>query len=320
MNFMKTASGHTRAEEWYSNLQSTGQECQTMNFDTNLYIDGPDINMAYQDAVLWHNILTDERFENATAETVFVNYIDAVLNNLTVPNSAAILKTLLRNVSPSTAERDAQDAYQSDLVCKGGAPTRISPTSDGWNRLASLIIYLTPPENISVPSPLDVSINGQNYLRWFFGVHPDHKPPLKKSVFWLTKYQALEDCFSSKNGREALSRVGLESTPGTTIYALIVNSAAIWDHLRIPTVADSEFYHMWGATQRTDDPHGWTRHTELGNNHGVPELVIRRENLAQYIDSGDVYLEDFNLSCDLLHISSEHAKKRWQDEIEPTIF
>ena len=318
MDFLGGAGGRDRAQNWFRDLQAGGQECAAVDFD-KWFSSGTTVPMAYQSAVAWHNITVDERFPSAVAERAFADYVDRILDPSDGASTTADVQLLSFLWNVNTPQRATfKTEYHDQMVAAGetpGAPpTGISPDTDGWERLASLVKHVSPPRHLY----LDPDSNPDGYLEWY--LTNSYAP----AVVWLTRYRDMGDCLSSQDGKECLSRVGVEcnelrSGDPRAVYVIVVTSDAIWDHLRIPTVADSALYYLWGATRKPDGPTGMTRHTLLGHGHGVPELVVKTEQLVPLLDSGDVRLEARGLSCGSLHISREHAEKRWHDEIEHEI-
>jgi hypothetical protein len=293
----------------------------------------------YRSGVVWHNIMADERFDDTTEEVAFASLLDRVLDPamvLPAPDPSAILE-FLRWASPPASTAGLQQEFLQDAFCRGmripAPPDGIAPDSDGWNRLASLVRYCEPPEDI------DMSLDaGKSYLKWLCGVHPRlHNPYARlKGVVWLTRYSILGDLFvaGDKDGvvvpgpavLDAVASVGVECHEGDRFVLMVVDSAAVWQDLRIPTVADSRFYYMWCATRKDEGPHGMTRHTRDGKKHGVPELVVRIQDLAHQLDSGAVRLQVADqpdgtkpvvsgVSEESLRISETHARTRWSTEI-----
>jgi len=274
---------------------------------------------------------------DVTAEEHFVEFIDRVLDNTTrtpgsfVSEGARILD-FLRQQNPKPPEGGYHSEFRNDLAGKGETPNGINWETPGWDKLASLIIVptMTPEQSSQLVDPSQDE--GVDYLRWYLGFHGSVENPRAqtKSVVWLTKYDGVKNVFPD-DVKEALAKVGVECySPNTRVYLMVVNSEAVWDKLHIPTVADSEFYYMWAATRRADGSHGMTLHTTGGRGQGVPELVIRREDLREVIEAGAVKLESLDLGggtgrvvegiCpDPLLLSSEHARSRWQDEIRSAI-
>ncbi len=317
--FQKIAAGHGCARNWYEELKKRGENSgHAVDFSRWLSDGEPAPPMEYQCAVAWHNIMVDERFSSESKERAFADFIDRVLNpdnGISTASDAGLLQFLRSADTPD--RRKYRDEYFEDLIAAGERPGE-SPKDEGWDRLASLVKYRRTSENAG----LDPDVDGRAYLEWVLG-HPDAPAnPRAPALVWLTRYRDLEDCIHSEDGEECLSKVGLEcsefefDTP-RPLYFIVVRGEAVWSDLRIPTIADSEFYYMWRATRKSDGPAGMTMHTTKGNGSGVPELVAPRKRLIELLDSGDVQLEAKGLSCGNLRISREHAEDRWHREIGP---
>ena len=286
---------------------------------------------AYRSAVAWLNWESDELF-HSEARSRFAEFIHRLLDpslSFGVEKHSSIVDSLKRyvattednNPKPGNASHFYNE-FCEKFLAQGRKPKGVKPDDKGWDQLVSFVQIHTPiqPENVrinGIRGAFDRDLHMEDYLEWYF-----QENPRSPEIVWLTLYSELQNFIKNGDAREALSRVGVECYPdlpsgNKEVFLLRVDSNSIWEHLRVPTIADSFFYYLWGSSQ--EDENGRTRHTERGRDFGVPELVIRSEHLVNLIGSSKIELQYLDLRSDQLKISLEHIKERWEEEIKPEI-
>lgn len=290
--------GEPSALEWIKRLKQNGKECNSIDlFDSNEF-------NKFHSAVVWHNIITDERFEAVESITTLINFIESI--DINSKNLTGILDWAWLD------KQNLYEKYKNTLTARGPKPKEISPSSPGYDKLCCIIKH-SKPQN-----------NNVDTIDWPLTPYFEIGRPLT----WLTRLDDLKDCFANgvTNSEEALSRVGIECFEEKigepiSIYLMVIDSKYVWDDLRVPTVIDSAFYYLFGATQKSDGPTGMTRHTLNGKGHGVPELVISNERLSDiYSEQGAtaIWIKE-SWESEPLVISKSHVNSRWLSEIKNDI-
>jgi len=300
------------AARWYGELRKAGRRCASLDF-ANMSATLP----AYAAAVAWDNVRVCNRLSTADQQ-VFAELLGRSftgINDGTWPAShpvPAIHEVMMRG---TLSNLRLYQEYAEHVLAHGirASDAGLDIASSEFSTLCSIQEWRRLPHD--------------NHLQTRDPLTDILSPPGDPSddVVWLAPFSCLRDALdASDKATEAMARVGIESKSGGQRHVLIVETAAVADELRVPTVADSTLYCLWGATD--SGPHGMTRHTIRGRGHGVPEFVIRRRHLREAVEAArpsgtpsPVRLHSGVWETEDLWISPDHAERRWRDEIEPAI-
>jgi len=319
VDFDKVAEKLKHAKDWYARVREIGESFDPRSSESEWLVDP----YPYQSAVVWTNILFDNAFTSEGAQK-FVKLIDERVQNPDFKKLIAAYTFLKTEIHKTSSSRISISPLGNTLDRKS------LKSSKDWCLLASLIKVDGHPDALK-----KIRTEPKNSLRNIVQ---------KKELFWLTPYKKIYSIFKKKlTVEDALAKVGLDfinPSNNHKICLLLVEPSRIWDNLYIPTVADSDFYVLWGPKPENTIT-GMTRDTRTGK-CCLPEIVIEAKNIEPLIDRDEAWLvgggiseseksEQFNKrwldkkgvpiikSSGELLISQEHILYRWNNEIKKSI-